>query len=152
MSNDETAPVSGSRWEPATPPAAQPAGQPAATTAYAPAPPKRSRGGLILAGGALGVALVAGAGGFALGHATADDGRDGAGRFGQGGPGGGFQNQFPGGPGQQRRQQGPQNGPRGTLPGQPPNGFPQPRGDDGDDGDNGQQRPDDGATPGSSTS
>jgi hypothetical protein len=138
MSNDETAPVSGSRWEPATPPAGQPA-----TTAYAPAPPQRNRGGLILAGGALGVALVAGAGGFALGHATADDGRDGMGRFGQGGPGG-FQGQFPGGPGQQGGQQ---QGPQGTLPGQPPNGFPDPRDDDDDQG-----QADDGATQGSSVS
>lgn len=141
MSNDETAPVSGSRWEPVAP--AQPAATapdtaqapPPATTAYAPAPPRRNRGGLILAGGALGVALVAGAGGFALGHATADDGRDGPGRM-------GFQNGFPGG--------GPQGtfpGPGGQGQGQPPQGF-DPRGDDDDQG----QLPDDGATQGSSTS
>ncbi|MEO6510104.1 MAG: hypothetical protein ABIO16_03870 [Nocardioides sp.] len=140
MSNDETAPVSGSRWEPPATP----------TTAYAPAPPRRSRGGLILAGGALGVALVAGAGGFALGHATADDGRDGMGRFGRVGPGGfpgQLQGQLPGGPGQQGGQQ---QGPQGTFPGQgqdgqPPNGFPG-RGDDDD------QLPDDSATQGSSVS
>ena len=102
MSNDETQPVSGSRWEqpadpdtPAapTPPAA--AGPPAPVAAYAPAPaPNRNRGRLLLAGGAVGVALIAGAGGFALGHATAGDDRDaGVGRTGfgpNGGPGLGF--------------------------------------------------------------
>ncbi len=121
MSNDETQPVS------------QPASQPAVAppVAYAPAPPPRqpgrNRGRLLLAGGALGVALVAGAGGFALGHASADDGRDG--RFVRQGPGG-FQGNFPGG------------GPQRTFPGQgqpgqqqPPNGFPDPRGDDGDGGE-----------------
>jgi hypothetical protein len=139
MSNDETQPVdqpvSGSRWEPAEQP-------PPAPVAYAPAPPPRqpgqNRGRLLLAGGAVGVALVAGAGGFALGHASADDdGRGGPGQFGRQGPGG-FQGTFPGG------------GPQGTFPGQgqPPNGFPDPRGDDGDD----EQLPDDGATPGFSTS
>ena len=107
MSTHETQPVS----QPVAPP-----------VAYAPPPPPRppgqSRGRLLLAGGALGVALVAGAGGFALGHATADDGPDG--RFVRHGPGG-FQGNFPGG------------GPQGTFPGQgqqPPNGFPDPRGDD----------------------
>ena len=140
MSDDETQPAnqpaSGSRWEPAQqPPAPTPA-------AYAPAPPPRqpgkNRGRLLLAGGAVGVALVAGAGGFALGHATADDGRDGHGELGRQGPDG-FQGTFPRG------------GPQGMFPGpgQPPNGVPDPRGDDGD-GD--QQPPDDDATPGFSTS
>jgi hypothetical protein len=134
MSNDETQPVdrpvSGSRWEPAP------------TPAYAAAPPPRqpgrNRGRLLLAGGAVGIALVAGAGGFALGHASADDGRDGPGRFGGPGMGGGFPGNLPGG------------GPQGTFPGQgqqPPNGFPDPR-----DGDDGQQLPDDDVTPGTSTS
>ncbi len=140
MSNDETRPVSGSRWEPAEQP---PTPSPPAV-AYAPAPAPRNRGRLLLAGGAVGVALVAGAGGFALGHATADDGRDG--RFGR--PGFGTFN------GPQQRQQMPpgfQGGPG------PQDGFPDPRGDDGDgqDGDgqdgNGQYLPDDGATQGSST-
>jgi hypothetical protein len=49
----------------------------------------------------LGIALVAGAGGFALGHAGADDGRDGPTGFG----GYGHFPPFPGG--------GPMRGPRG---------------------------------------
>ena len=93
MSNDETQPVG-------HPPTAPP------SVAYAPAPPPRSpgrtRARLLLAGGALGVALVAGAGGFALGHASAEDGRDG--QFGRQGPGG-FRGNFPGG------------GPQGSFPG-----------------------------------
>ena len=130
MSNDETQPVSGSRWEqepdqPATEPAAtEPAASaPAAAPAYAPAPLPRSgnRSKLLLAGGTLGIALVAGTGGFALGHVTADDGHDGPGRFGfmhDGGPQGAF-------PGQ----------------GQPPGGFPE--GDeDGSDLPDGQDQPD----------
>jgi hypothetical protein len=125
MSDDETPPVSGSgsRWEPADGDEQAPVAPPA----YAPAPTPRNRGRLVLAGGAVGLALVAGTGGFALGHATANDGRDG--RF--GGPGfrqGGFPNQL--GPNQQ--------GPGGGLPGfgnQPPGQFPQdPRDDDGRDG------------------
>ena len=84
MSDDETQPVSGSRWEqpadPGTPAAAAPPTPPAAAgppatpvAAYAPAPaPNRNRGRLLLAGGAVGVALIAGAGGFALGHADPD--------------------------------------------------------------------------------
>ena len=75
------------------------------------------------------VALVAGTAGFALGHATADDDRDGPGRFGfmQGG------------------------GPPGTFPrqGQPPGGFPDRDGDGDGDGrdfpDDGQGLPDEGA-------
>ena len=118
MSNDETQPASGSRWEqpadpspaqPATQPATPPANQPAAVPAYAPAPQLRSRGRLLLAGGAVGVALVAGAGGFALGHATAGDGRDDPGRF-------GF-----------TRNDGPMGGPMGGQDGGPqgqPPGFP----------------------------
>ena len=116
MSNDETQPVSGSRWEQpaadATPPAIPPAPIPAPTPSYAPAPPpNRNRGRLLLAGGAVGVALIAGAGGFALGHASAGDDRDaGIGRTGfgpNGGPGQGFPNNgqtppgFQGGPGGQ---------------------------------------------------
>jgi hypothetical protein len=151
MSNDETQPASGSRWEqPAdpspAPPATQPVTPPAPVPAYAPAPQRHSRGRLLLAGGAVGVALVAGAGGFALGHATAGDGRDDPGRFGftrNGGPMGGPM----GGQG------GQDGGPQGMFPGpgQPP-GFPDGDGDsDGDkDGDNdgvpdGQQLPDDGS-------
>ena len=120
MSDDETQPVSGSRWEqpadPGTPAAAAPSTPPAAAgppatpvAAYAPAPaPNRNRGRLLLAGGAVGVALIAGAGGFALGHASAGDDRDaGIGRTGfgpNGGPGQGFPNNgqpppgFQGGP------------------------------------------------------
>ena len=139
MSDDETQPVSGSRWEqpadPNTPPAAPPP-----TPSYAPAPPpNRNRGRLLLAGGAVGVALIAGAGGFALGHATAGDDRDpGVGRTGfgpNGGPGQGFPNNgqpppgFQGGPGGQDGQ----------------HGF-DPRGDDGDD------LPDEDSTQGSSNS
>ena len=123
MSDDETQPVSGSRWEqpadPGTPAAAAPPTPPAAAgppatpvAAYAPAPaPNRNRGRLLLAGGAVGVALIAGAGGFALGHASAGDDRDaGIGRTGfgpNGGPGQGFPNNgqpppgFQGGPGGQ---------------------------------------------------
>ena len=85
------------------------AGPPAPVAAYAPAPaPNRNRGRLLLAGGAVGVALIAGAGGFALGHASAGDDRDaGIGRTGfgpNGGPGQGFPNNgqqppgFQGGP------------------------------------------------------
>jgi len=84
---------------------------------YAPAPPpNRNRGRLLLAGGAVGVALIAGAGGFALGHASAGDDRDsGMGRTGfgpHGGPGRGFPNNgqqppgFQGGPGGQGGQDG----------------------------------------------
>jgi hypothetical protein len=142
MSDDETQPVSGSRWEqpadPDTPAAAPPPTPPAAAephpapvAAYAPAPaPNRNRGRLLLAGGAVGVALIAGAGGFALGHATAGDDRDaGVGRTGfgpNGGPGQGFPNNgqqppgFQGGPGGQDGQDGVD-----------------PRGDDGDSGDDG---------------
>jgi len=143
MSNDETQPVGGSRWEqpadPETPAAAPPPTPPvppaAATPSYAPAPPpNRNRGRLLLAGGAVGVALIAGAGGFALGHATAGDDRDaGVGRTGfgpNGGPGQGFPND-----------------------GQRPPGFQGgPRGDDGDSGDDADDLPDDGDTQGSSSS
>jgi hypothetical protein len=83
MSNDENQPVSPA---PAAP-------------AYAAAPPPPRRGRLLLAGGALGIALVAGTGGFALGHVTADDGRDDHARFGRSGDfPGGPQGSFPGGP------------------------------------------------------
>jgi hypothetical protein len=145
MTNDDTEPAaqqaSGSRWEQPIPPPAQPAPVPT----YASAPPPRSgrRGRLLLAGGAVGIALVAGTGGFALGHASADHGRDGPGRV--GGPG--FPN-FPGG--------GPMGGPQGTFPGQgqPPGGFPDRRDDDAQ-GDQPDDQPDDqsgdGATQGSPT-
>ena len=91
MSNDEPRPVSGSRWEqPRDEPARQDpqpsrvqASHPAPTTEYAAArTPTRNRGRLLLAGGAVGLALVSGAGGFALGQAIGDD-RD----AGMGGPG-----------------------------------------------------------------
>jgi hypothetical protein len=142
MSDDDTQPTSGSRWEQPTPP---PVAHPTAPApAYAPAPQPRHRGKLALAGGAVGIALVAGGGGFALGHATADTDRDGMGRFGPGN----LQGNFPdGGP------LGPQhNGPQGAFPGQPgqpPDGFGD-RDDDGD-GDQGQQLPDDGTTEGSTS-
>ena len=57
----------------------QPEGQPQPVApAYAAAPaPHSRRGGLVLAGLALAIALVAGTAGFALGNLTADDGRDG---------------------------------------------------------------------------
>lgn len=151
MSDDETQPVSGSRGEqpadPDTPAAAPPppppavAGPPAApAAAYAPAPaPNRNRGRLLLAGGAVGVALIAGAGGFALGHASAGDDREaGVGRTGfgpNGGPGQGFPNNGQQPPGFQR-------GP-GGQDGQ--DGF-DPRGDNGDD------LPDDDSAQGSSNS
>ncbi|MBF4764306.1 hypothetical protein ISU07_14325 [Nocardioides islandensis] len=145
MSNDESPPPSGSRWEPAEQPPATPAATPAAGSpvAYAPAPPPRNRGRLLLAGGAVGVALVAGAGGFALGHASADEGDGPGGRF--GGPGG-VLNQFPGGP----VPGGPQGG-QGTFPGQGQDGLPPgfPGRDDDQDQHDGQ--PDDGTTQGSST-
>ena len=156
MSDDETQPVSGSRWEqpadPGTPAAAPPptppppAGPPAtAVAADAPPPaPNRNRGRLLLAGGAVGVALIAGAGGFALGHASAGDDRDaGIGRTGfgpDGGPGQGFPNNgqplpgFQGGPGGQDDQ----------------DGF-DPRGDDDDD-DQAPDLDDDDSTQGSSNS
>jgi hypothetical protein len=134
MSDDETQPVSGSRWEqqpdqPSPPSAAQPPGPPpgppAAVPAYASAPQPRNRGRLLLAGGAVGVALVAGTAGFALGHATGDDDRDGPGRF--------------------RFMQ--DGGPPGTFPGQgqPPGSFPDRDGDGRDFPDDGQGPPDDGA-------
>ena len=154
MSNDDTQPTSGSRWEqpaPEQPAPDEPAPQPPApeqsaapVPAYAPAPQSRNRGRLLLAGGAVGIGLVAGTAGFALGHATADDGHDGMERL--GGPGG-FHGNFPAGPGG-GPMGGQQNGPPGTFPGQPgqpPDGF-------GDrDGDDDQQLPDDGATEGSTS-
>ncbi len=151
MSNDETQPVdqpvSGSRWEsaerpPATPPSPVTTPDEGSPVAYAPAPPPRqpgrNRGRLLLAGGAVGIALVAGTGGFALGHASADEGSEGHGRFGRPATGGGF-------PGNGR-----EDGSRGTFPGQgqqPPNGFPDPRA-----GNDDQQLPDDDLSPGSSAS
>jgi hypothetical protein len=132
MSNDETQPVSGSPREPGEapetpqPPAPAPESPSAQVPTYA-APSRRpNRGGLILAGGALGIALVAGAGGFALGRLTADEGRDG-GQFGRFGP------------------RGDEHGPRGFPGNEQPPGFP---GDDGSD-DGGSNTPDDGATQGS---
>jgi hypothetical protein len=114
MSTDETQPVSGSRWEPPVQPA------------YAPAPPSRAGSGrLALAAGAVGIAVVAGTGGFALGHVAAgDDGRDGPGQV-------GFPNFGPNG--------GPGTGP-GDGQGQPP-GFPgDPDDGDGSHGDDGAPR------------
>ena len=71
MSDDETQPVN----QPAV--AVEPHPAPYAP-AYAAAPaPRSGRGGLLLAGLALAIALVAGTAGFALGNVTADDGRDG---------------------------------------------------------------------------
>ena len=110
MSNDETQPVSAPHEEQPVEPATL-AETPPPTPSYAPAPPpNRNRGRLLLAGGAVGVALIAGAGGFALGHASAGDDRDaGMGRAGfgpHGGPGHGFPNngqQPPGFQGWQRR-------------------------------------------------
>jgi hypothetical protein len=143
--DDETQPASGSRWEQPDDTAPQPAAPPPAPTpAYSPAPPaNRNRGRLLLAGGAVGVALVAGSGGFALGHATAGDGNDGAGMrrpsFGtNGGPGG-----FPGNGQQQQQPPGFQDGQDGT--------FPDDRdGDDDGSFDDDDQDPSDGSTQGSS--
>jgi hypothetical protein len=129
MSNEETQPVSGSRWEQPAADATSPVAPPASVATYAPAPPPhRNRGRLLLAGGAVGVALVAGAGGFALGHASADDDRG----AGIGGPG------F-----------GPEGGPPQGFPhdGQPPPGFQGgPGGQDGfDPGDDDDDGDEDGA-------
>ena len=83
MSDDETQPVN----QPAAAPEPHPAPY---GPAYAAAPaPRSGRGGLLLAGLALAIALVAGTAGFALGNVTADDGRDGP-MHGQGGPVGHF--------------------------------------------------------------
>jgi hypothetical protein len=96
MSNDETQPVSAAlRKQPVE--SGEPVATPPPTPSYAPAPSaNRNRGRLLLAGGAIGVGLIAGAGGFTLGHASADDDRDaGIGRTGfgpHGGPGQGFPN------------------------------------------------------------
>ena len=103
MSNDETQPVSASHDEQPVE-SATPAATPPPTPSYAAAPPpNRNRGRLLLAGGAVGLALIAGAGGFALGHASAGDDRDaGIGRTGfgpRGGPGQGFPNNGPQPPG-----------------------------------------------------
>jgi hypothetical protein len=125
MSNDEKQPTSGSRWEESDA-QQQPAPEPAVVPAYAAPAQRPNRGRLILAGGAVGIALVAGAGGFALGHATADGGRDG-GQFGRFGP------------------RGDEHGPHGFPGNEQPPGFP---GDDGSD-DDGATTPDDGATQGS---
>jgi hypothetical protein len=79
-----------------------------ATPAYAAAPPpNRRRGRLLLAAGAVGIAMLAGSAGFAVGHVTADEGHDRVRRSGpgfqrNGGPGG-----FPGNGPQQRPQQPP---------------------------------------------
>ena len=146
MSNDETQPVSGSRWEQPAADATPPVVPPVPTAAVGVRRWRRGvRGRLLLAGGAVGVALIAGAGGFALGHASAGDDRDaGIGRTGfgpDGGHGQGFPNNgqqppgFQGGPGGQDGQ----------------DGF-DPRGDDRDNGDNGDDLPDDDSTQGSSNS
>jgi hypothetical protein len=137
MNDDETQP-SGSRWEPTEPTQptestqptqpTQPTAPPAAQPAYAvPAPATKERlGWLPVAGAAAGIALAAGVAGFAIGQATADDGRQGPpARFGT---------------------HGDEHGPRGFPEhGQPPPGIP---GDDGSD-DDGSTTPDDGATQGS---
>jgi hypothetical protein len=137
MSNDETQPVSGSRWEPngdqapdtPTPapdaPTAETPAAPVHAPAYVPAadgdsaPPPvaagRRNGRVLLAGAVAGIALVAGTGGFALGHATAGDG----GRQGQVGTDG-------------RDDRGP-GGFLGTRDGGP-GGVPPQGDDDGDDG------------------
>jgi len=157
MSDDETQPVSGSRWEqpadPGTPAAAAPPTPPAAAgppatpvAAYAPAPaPNHNRGRLLLAGGAVGVALIAGAGGFALGHASAGDDRDaGIGRTGfgpNGGPGQGFPNNGQPPPGFQ-------GGPAGQ---DDADGF-DPDGDDDDHAPDLDDDDDDDSTQGSSNS
>jgi hypothetical protein len=88
------------------PPAAPPPYAPPYAPAYAAAPaPRAGRGGLLLAGLALGIALVAGTAGFTLGHVTADGGRDDHGQMFRQGPDGG-----PGG----------QGGPFGQFRMQPP--------------------------------
>jgi hypothetical protein len=112
MSNDETQPVGGSRPEQP----ADPDSPAAPVPAYAPAPaPNRHRGRLLLAGGAVGIALIAGAGGFALGHATAGDDRNaGVGRPGFG-PNGGIGRGFPNN-GQQPPGLGGQDGHDGVDP------------------------------------
>jgi len=70
-------------------PTAPPPYAPSYGPAYAAAPaPRTSRGAMLLAGVAVAIALVAGTGGFALGHVTADDGHDRSGQFFRQGPGG----------------------------------------------------------------
>lgn len=127
---------SGNRWE--SPAAGQPAGQPAEAAddrPDAPPPPpdtgaypvvaapvarrRRARAAAAVAAAAV-VAGISGAGGFAVGHATAADGGDGAqdgGRFGDhrfgdgdrpAPPGGGQQGGLPGQQGQQGQQDLPQ--------------------------------------------
>lgn len=95
-SPEEETPASGSRWEkPDTPSedgevyqtAAAPEGSPVAGLTPTPAAPGRSawlRGRSMLVGAGLGIALAAGAGGFALAHAVdgdRDGGRDGWAEF-----------------------------------------------------------------------
>ena len=162
MSTDDgqgdTQPVSGSRWEPegrsdadpATPtgPVAPAPVPPAyAAPAYAAAPAATSnRGRLALAGGAVGIALVAGAGGFALGHASAGESHDD-----RVGPPGFGQNGFPNN-GQQPPgfQHGPGGQPGADGDGRP-DGDPDGDGTVPDDGSQDDTNPDDGATQGSST-
>jgi hypothetical protein len=146
MSNDETQPAgpapSGSLWEePAAhpPPVGPPPAAPAHNTpAYAAArtPPRRGR--LLLAGGAVGVALVAGTGGYAVGQLTAGDGRDDRGLFDRTG-------YFPGG----AQQNFPEGGPPGAFPGQGGQGMPGPPPGWQDRRDDDETLPDDGATQGS---
>lgn len=88
----EEAPASGSRWEDteAVPPAVEP--EPAPAAAPTPAGVDRSRwlnGKTALIGAGLGVALVAGLGGFAIGQATADGHDHGRFESERGWPGGG---------------------------------------------------------------
>ncbi len=88
--SDEQTPGSGSRWEPAQPPQVDDE----APTTVTPTDRRsrfaglRSRTGLAAGAAGLGLALVAGVGGFALGHVSADPG-DRVGLVGEDAPGNG---------------------------------------------------------------
>ena len=135
--NDETEHpgASGNRWEPGAPtPESTPEPTPESTPEPTPEPtaesasrwPWLSRARTATAGAAAAVLLVGGAGGFALGRTTADDGVDGRTDHQQGVPTGFDRDGDRGVPG----------GPMGQLPGgQLPDGQ-QPDGDDGGDTSN----------------
>lgn len=162
--NDDTHPIGGSAWEPAPAPVPDtrepapsgPATSEPAAMAAGPGPrvarwrprftgsSNRRRGSL--AGAALGLVVVSGLGGFALGHAAADEGAGFADRGQVGSPFG----QDVDGDGDHGLPGGPPRGTPGYLPGQPP-GDLDGDGTGGDDGGS-DSDPDSGTTePGSQT-